>query len=167
MKHLLIDTLEQDYSFLAFIPGDVFCWSPKQQQIGYIKDALSLASGNWRLLHEVGHATLGHDNYQSDLELLQLETAAWEEARRLANVYGHQIDEEHIQDCLDSYRDWLHQRSTCPKCGNRSLQQDPETYQCFNCLQIWKVSSSRFCRPYRKLASTKHRPSVSGKAVFI
>jgi hypothetical protein len=142
--------LKKAFPNLDFEAGSRFTWSPKTNQIIYKKD--SLATDNiaiWSLLHEVGHALLGHNNYQSDFELLALEVAAWQKAQLLAADYDNKIDEDHIQDCLDTYRDWLYQRSTCPTCTSCSLQIDSKTYCCFNCGGTWRVSASRLCRPYR------------------
>jgi hypothetical protein len=119
----------------------------------------------WSLLHEVGHALLDHQSYDSDLELVEMESLAWQKAKEVGVAYGHTIDEDHIQDCIDTYRDWLHQRSACPNCDNRSLQQDARHYKCFNCGQTWAVSASRFCRPYRLTKQTKTPPSKP-KATF-
>jgi hypothetical protein len=163
----LIKQLQTEYPRLTFTAGKAFYWSPKTQTITYTARASSKVAV-WSLLHELGHALLGHDSYTSDLELLLLEVAAWETASELAKRYNHQIDDDHIQDCLDTYRDWLHQRSTCPTCGNQSLQQDAEHYRCFNCRTTWKVTASRFCRPYRRVApTTKTSPtSVLKQAMF-
>jgi hypothetical protein len=62
------------------------------------------------------------------------------------------IDEEHIQNCLDTYRDWLHKRSTCPRCDSHGLQTS-EQYKCYNCRAVWRVGNERFCRAYRSLQS--------------
>jgi hypothetical protein len=75
--------------------------------------------------------------------------SAWKEAQNIAKKYGQEVDESHIQDCLDSYREWLHVRSTCPNCANHSLQQNSGDYGCFNCGATWRVSPSRFNRCYR------------------
>lgn len=147
----LLKKLRIAYPKLNFVPGSRFTWSPKTNQIIYKKD--TVATDNvavWSLLHEVGHALLGHNTYKSDFELLALEVAAWHKAEQLATDYSHTIDEEHIQDCLDTYRDWLYQRSTCPTCTSCSLQIDDKTYCCFNCGGTWRVSASRHCRPYRR-----------------
>lgn len=103
----------------------------------------------WALLHEVSHALLGHQTYHTDVELLQLEVAAWARAEQLAADFDIHIEADHIQDCLDTYRDWLHGRSICPTCTTRSLQQSDHHYRCHNCHTSWRVSASRFCRPYR------------------
>ncbi len=149
MKNLL-ESLKQDYPNIKFIKGDTFYWSPKDSSITYGAASTQPDIARWSLLHEVSHGILRHTDYKSDFELVQLEVEAWQHARRLGKKYGLSIDPEHIQDCLDTYRDWLHRRSTCPACGTVSIQKDTRTYECFNCKTVWKVSSSRFCRPYRR-----------------
>jgi len=159
--HNLLPKLTADFPGITFRTGATFRWSSKDKRIVYRADFSKEPAGLWSLLHEVGHAKLDHSTYQSDFELLQMEVAAWEAARELAQTYGHQIDPDHIQDCLDTYRDWLHRRSTCPTCGVRSLQETARQYACFNCDTRWNVSASRFCRPYRKLQNTK--PEVENR----
>jgi hypothetical protein len=146
----LIELLTSDHPGLKFRPGKQFYWSPADQTVIYNTGA-SGARAIYSLLHETGHARLGHERYKLDFELLQLEVSAWEEAKRLAAKYGLEINEDHIQDCLDSYRDWLYRRSICPSCTTKALQQDNSPqYRCYNCHATWKVSPSRFCRPYRQ-----------------
>lgn len=167
MNSLLL-MLKEDFPGLIFRSGEVFCWSPKTHTIIYRADQTSQA-GTWALLHEVGHAVLEHHHYQSDLELLSMESQAWAKAKELALNYGYTIDEDHIEDCMDTYRDWLHQRSACPTCDARSLQQDARHYRCFNCGQVWAVTASRFCRPYRRKEMTKQKSpqSVTSEATFV
>lgn len=129
--------------------GNSFFWSPKQNKITYNQSSITSPIGIWSMLHEVAHASMGHTNYSSDLELLKLEVEAWDEAKKLAADLGQMIDDDHIQDCLDTYRDWLHRRSTCPNCGIVCLQSTSILYRCHNCNTSWNVSASRFCRPYR------------------
>jgi hypothetical protein len=120
----------------------------------------------WALLHEAAHVLLGHTNYRLDVDLLLLEVAAWGKAKELAGELGVSIDENHIQDSLDTYRDWLHQRSACPRCSTVSLQVSSREYRCHNCLASWHVSTSRFCRPYRLgTKPSKKSPEVS-RATF-
>ena len=145
----LIESLSEQHPKLKFAKGSAFCWSPAEKTIIY-KDRADVI-GKWSLLHEVAHALLEHQTYQTDLELLMMEVSAWHKARELAPDYGFEIDENHVQDCLDTYRDWLDQRSTCPLCGNTGLQHSAREYKCFNCGTKWQVSASRFCRPYRQL----------------
>ncbi|MCA9342947.1 hypothetical protein KC950_02985 [Candidatus Saccharibacteria bacterium] len=152
MKNL-IAKLSYRYPNINFKIGDKFYWSPESSTVFYeISD--SNQTDSWTLLHETAHALLGHKNYKTDLELVKMELEAWSKAKLLCRDYDITIDNDYIEDCLDSYRDWLHQRSTCPMCNMRSLQNDSSHYQCFNCKHIWKVSTSRMCRPYR-LSVTK------------
>lgn len=148
----LLDKLAGAYPHLSFKPGEHFCWSPEHSEVFY--KASGGRKARWTLLHETGHALLGHDNYCADFELLRLEAEAWQKARELGSKFGLAIDEDHIQDCLDTYRDWLYKRSICPDCGTKCLQQDDYLhYSCFNCHKVWRVSSNRFARTYR---STKN-----------
>ncbi len=145
----IITKLQSDFSGLTFKAGKQFCWSPETGEIIYNPDE-SGKEAAWSLLHETGHALLSHLNYKADYELLRLEIAAWEKADELSEKFGITIDQEHVQDCLDTYRDWLYKRSICPKCSTKSLQQgDFVHYRCFNCHTHWRVSASRFCRAYR------------------
>ncbi len=148
----LLDKLAADYPTIAFVQGDSFFWSPKRHTVTYAPGSTQPEIAKWSLLHEVSHGILGHEDYRSDFELMQLEVAAWQYAKSLAKKYDVKIDPEHIQDCLDTYRDWLHGRAACPTCGTVSAQKDPGTYECFNCRTTWHVSNSRFCRPYRRKA---------------
>jgi IrrE N-terminal-like domain len=146
----LIAQLKADYPALVFSVGNSFCWSPSDRHIMYRTDVTDIRA-TYSLLHEVGHALLEHKRYRQDFELLQLEVAAWEKAKQLAPSYSVQLDEDHIQDCLDTYRDWLYRRSICPSCTTKALQLDSEpTYRCHNCQATWRVAPSRFCRPYRQ-----------------
>lgn len=155
----VLKCLRRDYPDLQYTEGDSFYWSPQSNQVFYTLEHSPV--GSWAILHETAHALLGHTKYSLDFELLQMEAAAWEAAKEIAKTYDITIDEDHIQDCLDSYRDWLYKRSICPSCGNKSVQQDNEAkYQCFNCRSTWNVASSRFCRPYRQFKVHKKSPTV-------
>jgi hypothetical protein len=159
MKQLLED-LSALLPEVTYEPGDAFRWSPREQQIIYRLTQHPTEFDTWALLHEVGHAQLNHKTYNSDLELLLLEVAAWEKAVETGADLGILIDPDHMQDCLDTYRDWLHQRSTCPVCLASCLQISNVTYRCHNCTTEWRVSTSRFCRAYRrrKLSGKEKRP---------
>jgi hypothetical protein len=151
----IVKALQLQYPHLTFRPGPRFSWSPETREIMY-DTRRSSSPLSWSVLHETAHALLEHSNYRADLELIQLEVAAWERAKLLARDFDIEIAEDHIQDCLDTYRDWLYQRSVCPKCNNKSLQQEVAThYQCFNCHAVWKVTPSRFCRAYRSTKATQ------------
>jgi len=143
-----IERIAKDYPQFSFKPGSQEHWSPRTKTITYDK-AASADDLRYGLLHELAHALLNHNNYRSDFELLKLESQAWEMAAEIGHKYKVILDHDHIQDCLDTYRDWLHRRSKCPTCGMHVLQKDVRTYQCFNCGASWRVSAGRFARPYR------------------
>jgi len=157
----LLTKLTADNPSLAFVAGASFYWSPAKRQVFY-KSGDDGVVATFSLLHEVGHGLLDHKRYKLDFELLQLEVAAWEQAKTIATTYGITIDEDHIQDCLDSYRDWLYRRSICPSCTAKALQQDNEpVYRCFNCHASWRVTPSRFCRPYRHQQEVLQAAAIS------
>jgi hypothetical protein len=154
----LINKLAARFPDLTFSAGEQFYWSPPSGEIFY-KAGAKGKKARWSLLHETGHALLDHNDYQADVELLRLEVAAWQKAEELAGDLGLAIDPEHIQDCLDTYRDWLYKRSICPDCSAKCLQQgDFVHYRCFNCHKVWKVSNSRFSRPYRRGQAAAETP---------
>lgn len=162
----MLEQLQARFPNLQFTASDRFCWSPQTNEIGY-DPARHDQAADWSLLHETGHALLGHQSYLADFELLQLEMAAWAKARELAAEFGIIIDEDHIQDCLDTYRDWLYKRSICPHCSTRALQQnDYAHYQCFNCHARWRVTPSRFCRAYRATKNLQPAAPTSALPVF-
>lgn len=145
----IIRTLAALLPHVTFIDDTAFTWSPENQSVHFQRDSLDDVHGQARLLHEVGHALLGHTSYQTDFSLLTMELEAWECAKKVATQLGIKIGQEHIENCLDTYRDWIHRRSTCPACGGASFQQDATIYHCHNCDSRWRVSPSRFCRAYR------------------
>jgi hypothetical protein len=154
---LLVDQLSEAYPHLTFVAAKSFYWCPESAEVFYDAFKEYQDSSSWSLLHETSHAILEHTSYKADLELLQLEVAAWGHALKLAADYNVKIDLEYIQDCLDTYRDWLYRRSLCPGCGAQCIQTDKSSfYRCFNCHTKWHVSPSRFCRPYRR-AESKHK----------
>ncbi|HUD10390.1 MAG TPA: hypothetical protein VMR28_01815 [Candidatus Saccharimonadales bacterium] len=163
----LVQQLSKDFPTVHFQTGKSFRWAPNQKEITYRQDGKS--NGAWTILHELGHALLGHKNYNSDFELLKLEVAAWGKAQELQIKYSQRINPEYIQNCLDTYREWLHRRSTCPMCSNRSLQSSSTEYGCFNCHTSWKVTTARFCRPYRRIHSSENEksPETKAQATFI
>lgn len=146
----LVKQLQRDNPNLVFTVGEANCWSPQHNQILYAAtDEQRDIAG---LLHELGHARLGHQSFTTDVDLLQKEVDAWQEAVRLAERYGLTLDESRMQDCLDTYRDWLYRRSRCPACQATGVQQTARRYVCVNCGGSWEVSSSRLKRPYRQKA---------------
>lgn len=160
--NVLVDKLKKSYPEIKFSPSDSFYWSPETTEVFYKEKAHGKLS-EWSLLHEVGHGLLKHSHYEADFMLLRLELEAWQKAKEIASTFDISIDDDHIEDCLDTYRDWLYKRSICPECSNKSLQQsDFKHYYCFNCHMRWRVTTSRFCRTYRMSDNT-----VLNQQVFI
>lgn len=155
----LLNRLKELHPQLQFTAGNSFSWSPEAKVI-YYDESKHGPRARWSLLHETSHALLGHNSYQADYELIRLEVAAWEKAKELATTLGIKISGDHIQDCLDTYRDWLYHRSICPECGTKSMQQDDYVhYRCFNCHTTWRVTPSRFARSYRR-SKNVHQPDL-------
>lgn len=149
-----IGQVKADYPQFRFRRGRQDHWSPGSNMVIY-NDDRPLVDLQYGLLHELSHALLAHKNYSGDFELLKLEAEAWAMAAKIGSKYGIAIDEDHVQNCLDTYRDWLHRRSTCPSCGMHVFQEDPKHYACFNCQTRWSVGPDRFARSYRKLSNKK------------
>lgn len=149
----ILPQLKTDFPHVKFVRGTDFVWSPKNKQITYVVSKSTNEIALWALLHEVAHADLGHEHYEDDFALLQKEVAAWERAKVLAQGYDIVIGSNHIEDCLDTYRDWLHARAKCPACGVVSLQRRDGLYQCFNCKTTWKVPRSQLCRVSRRIVT--------------
>ena len=143
----LAKQLARDYTQFKFIAGQTAVYSASDNSITFLESANE--KDDWTLLHELAHGVLAHNTYSTDFELLKLESQAWQKAVEIGKNYGVNIDEEHIQMCLDTYRDWLHRRSACPTCSLRSPQINSSTYRCLNCKTEWQVKSDRFVRPYR------------------
>lgn len=150
----LIENLRADYPDLKFTSADNFRWSPKQQTV-FIDTSLPMAEDY--CLHELSHAILGHQTYAHDIDLVKLERDAWEYARhKLAPKYQLIIDDDVIQDNLDTYRNWLHARSLCPRCNATGLQSGTREYHCVACGHHWRVNEARLCRLKREsLAQNK------------
>lgn len=144
----LLEKYTEEYK-LQFNTADTYYWSAKEQTVFYQNNDASVV-GLWTLLHEASHGILNHKTYNSDFELVTLEVAAWEKARKLGQELKIKIEDDHIQDCLDSYRDWQYKRSLCPNCSLGGIQINVRTYQCLFCDNMWRVSAARFCRPYRR-----------------
>lgn len=153
-----VKAAEKEFSFIV---GTTFSWSPETKTITYKVSNHNEAA--WSLLHELAHAKLGHTTYNTDFELLTLEVQAWNYSKKEAKKYGLIIDGNYIEDCLDSYRDWLHRRSTCPTCGTAGLQQTQTEYHCHNCNTVWHVTAARFCRPYRRKVTQLRSSGENGK----
>ncbi len=133
----------------TFAQHEVFHWSPKDNTVYYETDEIDQATGMYQLLHEIGHALSNHTGYSSGVQLVKIEAQAWKKAQELAADYGLTIDPDRIERCLDSYRDWLHLRSTCPHCQSVSIEVQSNQYHCFSCTQKWQVPADQRTRHYR------------------
>jgi hypothetical protein len=138
----LSKALAKDFPNVSFIEGDTFCWSPTDSSITYNPSDTYATS---LLLHEIGHAQLAHTSYSRDVTLLSMETDAWESAKKLATQYHVQLDDQHIESHLDTYREWLHTRSLCPACSATGLQVGSRQYRCLACSHEWRVNEARLC----------------------
>lgn len=146
----VLSHLKITHPAITFAQGDCFMWSPHTKTVLYNAAASYTKSDVWALIHEAAHAQLNHLDYKNDITLLRMESAAWERAKIIAASIGEIIDEEHVQDCLDTYRDWLHKRATCPSCNVVTMQRDDLSYKCFNCQDHWRVPESPLCRVTRR-----------------
>lgn len=152
----LSERIQSNFSNLAsisLVQGDVFSWNPQTKTITYVSTDEALESS---LLHEYGHALLGHTDYSYDIDLLKMERAAWDQALRIAKQIDLTIDSDNIEDHLDTYRDWLHARSLCPRCSSTGLQVATHQYTCPACSHAWTVNDARTCALRRY--NTKKRP---------
>jgi len=147
---LSLDLLRSDFPDLKFEVEEVFRWDP----VGRI------VSLDWRGrpgnksallgLHELAHAVLLHKDYNYDIELVRMESEAWEKVKvDFCGRYGVKWDEDLAQGELDSYREWLHRRSLCPVCGRSGWQSGDNRYRCV-CENSWGVNKEKFKRTYRK-----------------
>ncbi len=142
--HSLLTQLKRTHPTLTFEPSDSFRWSPSTQTLYFDESA---PDGAAFLLHELGHALLNHQEYHRDIDLIKIERDAWSYASNTLSVqFNVPINDELIQANLDTYRDWLHTRSTCPKCHTTGLQTAPQSYQCVGCGHEWKVNEARNCQ---------------------
>ncbi len=146
----MIKKLADLYPQFNFEPSEDFLWSPETKTIHYDPSRMGVEQGVWSLLHETGHALHGHVTYDFDIDLLKIELEAWEKAKEIAPRFDIVIDQDYIEDNLDSYRDWLKRRSTCPDCSYVNLQTSSNIYNCFNCDCNWKVPASQVCMVQRR-----------------
>ena len=148
--HPLLIKLQADYPGLNFQVGSADRWSPQIKQIDY-RQPISPP----HLLHEVGHALLRHTGYSLDIELLKIEADAWAKAQELASGYKLTIDQGLVNDCLETYKLWILDRSQCPDCQLVGVQDSKRQYTCPNCQLRWSVPPEIGCTLGRKRARTQ------------
>lgn len=147
----LVKQLRRDYPDILFQSGANDAWNPIEAIVHYRHSSDSPD----QLLHELGHALLMHTSYKRDIELVGMERDAWTKAQEIAQKYDLSIDNESIDTHMDTYRDWLHARSTCPQCESNGLQTDSHLYQCLACDITWRVNDARTCGLKRYVLQTK------------
>lgn len=148
----LLEQVRQDYPELRFREGRKFAFAPPRTITVIVKKCNRNRNGHetgkeqvyseaeqkiysLRLLHELGHVTLGHRDFFTDVERLKMERAAWEKAREFCVQYEVDFNEDFVESELDTYRDWLHQRSKCRTCGQTRFQNENGRYYCPFCEQ--------------------------------
>ena len=92
------------------------------------------------LLHELSHALLKHASYSTSVERLTLERDAWVKTRSLCKKYSIPFSDELAESELDTYRDWLHQKTLCKTCGLTCLEVNSESLYCPFCQKYYKKS---------------------------
>lgn len=149
----LVAKLRRDFPEVNLESGDDFYWSPTNSTVYYRDEADGAAQAT--LLHEISHALLDHRQFKRDIDLLKIERQAWDHARTvLAPRYNLSIDETTVEQMIDTYRDWLHARSTCPNCSLTGVQTAEATYHCLGCAQSWRVNDARRCGLKRYTVAT-------------
>lgn len=141
----LVAKLTLDFPAISFEHGDDSYWSPAEKTVYYtqIKDI----NDQKTLLHELAHGILNHTQFPADILLVGMERGAWMVAQsQLGPTYGIAITDEYIDEALDSYRNWLHNRSRCPQCTMNGIQQKSGSYTCLGCMYSWRVNDARRCQ---------------------
>ena len=143
------NSILNEFPELTFKQADQFYWSSIDNIVAH--KPIQTPTDLWLLLHEIAHFELGHTDYEFDAHLAKYEALAWNHAiLALAPRYNLEIDPNIIEDSLDTYRAWLHNRSLCPNCQQTGLQQNKNTYSCLNCRCSWRVNEARLCGLRRK-----------------
>ena len=129
-----LESIKKSYPDFAFRPGHKFLFRPPKT-IRYIE-----SDENFRLLllHELAHAILGHFSFDRSLERLQIERDAWAKTRELCSLYSIPFDEEFAEAELNTYRDWVHQKTLCKHCGLSCLEVSSESLYCPFCQKFYK-----------------------------
>ena len=129
MANSLLSTLQDSYPDFTFRPGNKFLFHPPKTILFDTSDP----NFDSLILHELGHALLNHRTFRTDIERLKMERAAWEKAAEVAHSLSLTINEDLIEEELDSYRNWLHIKSKCKKCGLTRYQTPDGIYHCPKC----------------------------------
>lgn len=130
MDATFLANVRGDHPEVKFVAGKRFSFRPPRTVVFCDEpgDAASLL-----LLHELGHFLTGRFDFKTEVERLKIEVMAWKKARELATKYGVFVDEDLIEGELDTYRDFLHQKSRCPDCGLTRFQTPDKVWHCPKC----------------------------------
>ena len=165
----LIQKLSAAHPTVVFEKSDHFAWSPSRRTIYYDPSPSLENDAPFLLLHELSHALLEHHTYRRDSELVAMESAAWERtvqyiadshkwlASAPAKIPSLTMSDAVVQDHLDTYREWLHARSTCPVCSATGYQTKQYRYACPACSHQWRVNEARVCALRRYSISSSHK----------
>lgn len=135
----LAQKLAHNYPELKFAEDPYAHWSPASRTVYYDPHE---PHAEWILLHEAAHGLLSHQDYIRDIELLTMERHAWHYAAAiLAPQFDITIDEEFIEHHIDTYRDWLHAKSTCPSCQSTGYEAARQRYSCLHCGVTWHTNT--------------------------
>lgn len=129
MNAAFLSQVKKDYPDFRFLEGKKFAFRPPKTIVIGTKEA----DDSLLLLHELGHALLGHREFSTDVGRLKMERAAWGKARELAGFYGVDFDDLVVERELDTYREWLDTKSRCKKCGLTRYQTPDGEYHCPKC----------------------------------
>lgn len=130
----LVKKIAKNFPELQILEGERFKFSPPNQLFYGDDDE----NPELLLLHELGHYLTREIDYSTDIELLEIEAKAWNEARKLCEKYNVKYDEDFAEDCLDSYRNYLHYASLCKNCQLAGYQDNRGNYHCALCGATWK-----------------------------
>jgi hypothetical protein cdiviTM7_01560 len=136
---LFLADLQNLYPNYIFKPSSRFHFHPPRT-IYYETNLSSFKSFALQLLHELGHAVSNHRDYHCSIERLKIETEAWQVAETIYNTHSEwksqyhlSFDKDFAESHLDTYRHWLHQKSTCQKCGLTMFQNKKQQWVCPHC----------------------------------
>ena len=131
----IVKQLKKDYPDFRFIDGARFSFKPpKTIVIGpYEGEKTPML-----LFHELGHALSKKYSYKLGIERLKIESIAWQTGKKAYQNYSNLPlwDNDFVEDNLDTYRDWLHQKSTCKTCGLTMYQDVNNSWRCPYCDQF-------------------------------
>ena len=130
MDATFLAKLKSDYPEIRFLERARFTFRPPRTVVYPAEDG---EFDSLLILHEMGHALSRHRFFKTEIERLKMEVEAWEKARELCDIYEVQVDEDLIQGELDTYRDFLHQKSRCPECGLTRFQTPDGAFHCPRC----------------------------------